>query len=73
MALPRLDLTGVPCPLSWARAKVALADLGTRELLELVLDDPRGAHDLPIAAEAEGHQVVSTTVHPGHWVVTIEK
>ena len=72
-ATHHLDLTGVPCPLSWAKAKVALADLAAGDLLELTLDDPRGARDLPGAAEAEGHQVVETVTHPHCWVITIEK
>jgi TusA-related sulfurtransferase len=69
----RLDLLGVPCPLSWAKAKVALADLPPGALLEVTLDDPRGARDLPRAAEAEGHQVVAIAPTAGHWVITIEK
>jgi TusA-related sulfurtransferase len=69
----RLDLLGVPCPLSWAKAKVALADLAPGGLLEVTLDDPRGARDLPRAAEAEGHQVVAIEPAAGHWIITIEK
>jgi TusA-related sulfurtransferase len=68
-----LDLLGVPCPLSWAKAKVALAELRAGDLLELVLDDPRGARDLPRAAEAEGHHVASVTPTDGRWTITIEK
>jgi TusA-related sulfurtransferase len=69
----RLDLLGVPCPLSWAKAKVALYGLPDRALLELTIDDPRGARDLPRAAEAEGHHVVSIAEGVGRWVITIEK
>jgi len=69
----RLDLRGVPCPLSWAKTKVVLADLAPHDLLEITLDDPRGARDLPRAAEAEGHQVVSTRGEPGYWIIVIEK
>jgi tRNA 2-thiouridine synthesizing protein A len=69
----RLDLRGVACPLSWAKAKVVLADLAPRDVLEIALDDPRGARDLPRAAEAEGHQVVTTRADPaGGWVIVIE-
>jgi tRNA 2-thiouridine synthesizing protein A len=68
-----LDLRGVPCPLSWAKAKVVLADLAPCDLLELTLDDPRGARDLPRAAEAEGHHVVSQQQEAGYWRITIEK
>jgi TusA-related sulfurtransferase len=67
-----LDLRGVACPLSWARAKVALADLAPRDLLEIALDDPRGARDLPRAAEAEGHQVVTTEAGGAGWIIVIE-
>ena len=69
----RLDLVGVPCPLSWAKAKVALHGLGPGALLELTIDDPRGARDLPRAAEAEGHHVVSVEADAGRWVILLEK
>jgi sulfite reductase (ferredoxin) len=69
----RLDLVGVPCPLSWAKAKVALADLDRGDLLELTLDDPRGARDLPRAAEAEGHHVVSEETRASRFVIVLEK
>ncbi len=51
----RLDLRGVKCPLNWARAKVRLEQMARGEVLELTLDDPRGARDIPSAAEAEGY------------------
>ena len=68
-----LDLVGVPCPLSWAKTKVVLADLAAGDLLELTLDDPRGARDLPRAAEAEGHHVVAEEAQVGRWVIVLEK
>jgi TusA-related sulfurtransferase len=67
-----LDLRGVACPLSWAKAKVVLAELARCDLLEIALDDPRGARDLPRAAEAEGHHVVATHVAEDGWVIVIE-
>jgi len=69
----RLDLLGVPCPLSWAKTKVVLEELAAHDVLEVVLDDPRGARDLPRAAEAEGHQVIATRAEAGRWLITIEK
>jgi tRNA 2-thiouridine synthesizing protein A len=74
MTKPRdmLDLRGVRCPLSWARAKVRLETLATGVELELVLDDPQGARDIPRAAEAEGHHVVEVNEVDGVWRLTIE-
>jgi TusA-related sulfurtransferase len=69
----RLDLVGIPCPLSWAKAKVFLEDVARGDLVELVLDDPRGARDLPRAAEAEGHHVVALSEERGCWVILLEK
>ena len=67
-----LDLRGVKCPLSWARAKVRLETLGRGEEIDLLLDDPESARDLPRAAEAAGHHVVGVTAGAGVWTITIE-
>ncbi|HET9063194.1 MAG TPA: sulfurtransferase TusA family protein [Candidatus Binatia bacterium] len=56
----RLDLRGVPCPLTWARAKMFLEGLATGTVVEVVTDDERSARDLPAAAEAVGYGVVKT-------------
>ena len=57
MMTRELDLRGVRCPLSWAKAKVFLETLSTGEEVILILDDPKGARDIPRAAEAEGYAV----------------
>jgi TusA-related sulfurtransferase len=69
---PVLDLRGVPCPLSWARAKVRLETLARGEEIDVVLDDPIGARDLPRAAESAGHHVVHVASEAGAWRITIE-
>ncbi len=72
-AVIRLDLRGVKCPLNWAHAKVRLERMTPGETLELTLDDPRGARDIPRAAEAEGYALVETRAGGGIWVLRIEK
>ena len=71
--LIRLDLRGVKCPLNWAHAKVRLERMERGQSLELTLDDPRGARDIPRAAEAEGYSVVETQTTNGTWILRIEK
>jgi TusA-related sulfurtransferase len=67
-----LDLRGVPCPLSWAKARVCLERLPAGAEVEVWLDDPKGARDLPRAAEAQGYHVVEI-VSCGHdWRVLIQ-
>ena len=69
----RLDLRGVKCPLNWARAKVRLEQMAHGEVLELTLDDPRGARDIPGAAEAEGYVILESTAHDGLFHLIIER
>ena len=69
----RLDLRGVKCPLNWAHAKVRLEAMARGEILELVLDDPRGARDIPRAAEAEGYSILESREAAGVFRLVIEK
>jgi TusA-related sulfurtransferase len=78
-----LDLRGVKCPLNWAYAKVRLEKMDRGDMLDLALDDPRGARDIPLAAEAEGFAVIEVAdlfeagaqraSVAGAWRVKIEK
>ena len=40
--------------------------------VDLLLDDPQGARDVPRAAEAAGHLVIAITPGRGAWTITIE-
>ena len=69
----RLDLRGVKCPLNWAHAKVRLEAMRRGEVLELMIDDPRGVRDIPRAAEAEGCSIVEVCEAGSCWRIKIEK
>jgi len=68
-----LDLRGIKCPLNWAHTKVHLERIAAGEVLEIILDDPRGVRDIPRAAEAEGHAVLEVAASGAAWRVVIEK
>ena len=72
MVRDTLDLRGVKCPLSWARAKVHLETLAPGHEVDVLLDDAQGAADIPRAAEAAGHHVVGVVDEGGRWRITIE-
>lgn len=67
-----LDLRGVACPLSWARARVRLDALARGDELELIVDEAQAARDIPRAAEALGHHVVEAAAGDGLWRIVIE-
>jgi len=70
----KLDLRGVKCPLNWAHAKVRLEQMERGQVLELVLDDPRGYRDIPHAAEGEGYAMLAAEARPdGTFILQIEK
>ena len=62
-----IDLRGVPCPTSWARARVRLEGLCRGAEAELIVDDPKGARDIPRAAEAQGYAVVGVEADGAEW------
>jgi tRNA 2-thiouridine synthesizing protein A len=66
-----LDLRGVRCPLNWAKAKVRLETLPRGAELELIVDDPKGARDIPRAAEAEGYAVMEVEQRRRDWRLII--
>jgi tRNA 2-thiouridine synthesizing protein A len=70
----KLDLRGVKCPLNWAHAKVRLEQMERGQVLELMLDDPRGYRDIPRAAEAEGYSMLASDARgDGTFILKIEK
>jgi TusA-related sulfurtransferase len=68
-----LDLRGIKCPLNWAHAKVRLEAMARGDVLDLLVNDPRGARDIPRAAEAEGFAVLEVIATGSAWRVRIEK
>ena len=72
-ALMPLDLRGIRCPLSWAKAKLHIEELSPGAEIELILDDPKGARDIPRAAEAEGYAVINVEQHATAWRIVIHK
>lgn len=69
----QINLYGVKCPLNWAKAKVRLEDLEHGDVLEVLINDPKGRRDIPRAAEAEGYAIVTIDDIDGGWRIAIEK
>ncbi len=68
----KLDLRGVKCPLSWARARVRLDELTAGQSLILLLDEVRSLRDIPRAAEAAGYAANEPVPAGGYWTLTID-
>jgi TusA-related sulfurtransferase len=68
-----IDLRGVPCPLSFVRAKLHLEKLETGELLEVLLDAGEPIEQVPNSLVADGHQVKSLEDRDRFFVMTVQK
>jgi TusA-related sulfurtransferase len=66
-----LDLRGVACPLSWAKARVVLEGMARGERLTLLVDEGRALRDIPRAAEALGYAVDPPAEAEGGWSLAI--
>lgn len=66
-----LDLRGVACPLSWAKARVVLDGMTRGERLRLLVDEGRAVRDIPRAAEAMGYAVETPRETPEGWRLEI--
>jgi TusA-related sulfurtransferase len=53
-----LDLRGVPCPLNWVRARLALEAMAPGESLQLQLDPGEPLESVPASAVEDGHAVL---------------
>jgi tRNA 2-thiouridine synthesizing protein A len=67
-----IDLRGVRCPVTWARAKVRLELLERGTEVTVVVDDPQSVRDLPRAAEASGHHVIAVESRGAWWTIVLE-
>ena len=69
-----LDLKGVPCPMNFVKAKLALEPLAPGARLAVTLDDGEPVQNVPASFRAEGQAIESITdLNNGHWRVIIKK
>jgi len=56
-----LDVRGLNCPLPILKAKKALSDLASGQLLRVVATDPGSVRDFAAFSRQTGHELVSQT------------
>jgi len=68
-----IDLRGVPCPLSFVRAKLHLEKLETGNLLEVLLDGGEPIEQVPNSLVSDGHKVKSIEERDRYFALTVQK
>lgn len=68
------DLRGVPCPMNFVKAKIALEDLPVGGLLRVLLDDGEPIRNVPDSLASQGHEVLTREQDAaGHWVLRVRR
>ena len=63
-----LDTRGLNCPLPILKAKKALSDMATGQLLKVVSTDPGSMRDFQAFARQTGNELVEQTTDSGEFV-----
>jgi len=66
------DFRGVVCPLNFVKTKLALEQISSGEVREVLLDE-EGAKNVPGSVSSEGHEVLSVTREGARWRILTRK
>ena len=67
-AQKELDTRGLNCPLPILKAKKALADMQSGEVLKVVATDPGSVRDFQAFAKQTGHALVEQSAEGGEFI-----
>ncbi len=69
----KVDLRGVPCPLNFVKAKLAVEKIAVGELLEIELDEGEPIQNVPPSLAGQGQEIVRTTKVGDHFCLTVRR
>ena len=68
-----LDTRGLNCPLPILKAKKALADMGSGELLRVISTDPGSTRDFQAFARQTGNELVEQTASGADFIHVLRR
>lgn len=68
-----VDARGLNCPLPILRAKKALTDLTSGQVLKVMSTDPGSKRDFEAFARQTGHELVHTDVGASEWTFYLKR
>ena len=68
-----IDTRGLNCPLPILRAKKALAELQSGEILRVVATDPGSLRDFAAFAKQTGHTLIESTTQDREYIYRLRK
>ena len=69
-----VDITDVVCPITFVKAKVAIEELETGEILEIKMNEGEPLQNVPRSFKDEGHKVIRVVNNnDGTYNIFVEK
>lgn len=68
----KLDLRGTVCPMNFVKTKLALEEMETEEVLEVILDSGDPIRNVPRSLE-EGHKILQVSRLEEAFAVLVQK
>ena len=68
-----IDASGLNCPLPILRARKALSNLNSGEVLKIVSTDPGSVNDFQAFVQQTGHQLLESKEEDGRFFFLIKK
>ncbi len=73
MDVHTLDITKEHCPMTFVKAKLALAKISSGDVLEVTLKGGEPLENVPKSAAEEGHTILSIKNEGNFHIIKIEK
>ena len=70
---PRLDASGLSCPLPVLKARKILIGMRPGEMLEVMTTDPMSVVDMPVFCAQAGHRIVREEKQEDGFLFAIER
>ncbi|MFQ6129501.1 MAG: sulfurtransferase TusA family protein [Candidatus Hadarchaeaceae archaeon] len=70
----KIDIRGDVCPYTFVKSKLAIEDLKSGQILEVIVDHAPATENVPRSMENEGHKVLEVEKIGEHeWRIVIQK
>lgn len=70
----KINIKGLVCPYTFVKSKLAIETMEPGEVLEIILDYPAAATNVPRSMEDQGHKVLKTEkVNDTDWLIVVQK
>jgi len=68
-----MDLRGVPCPLNFVKAKLAIEKTDPGDVLEIELDEGEPIRNVPGSLAEQGHRIVEIRKTGAHHLLKVAR